>query len=473
MRLKPPSPTKLLRSPKNDSTKGGVLGKLRPMKILQEDAMKSTCALMALLMGILQLSGAQVHGLTVEDAVRLGLEKNKTIHASMMKVQYADARYSEMSALRWPTLKLNGSYTRLSDIPPAEISAPFGTLRLYPTVLDNYSLRLTLQQPLFTGFRLERNADIAEYTAQATQKELERDKSDLTFNIKSAYWNLAKAIELQKVVDENVEQIGAHVKDVENWQKQGLATTNDVLKVQVQLSEAILRQIDMKNNVQLARIALNSTIGLPLETEMELTSPIRHGPRQFSDLNSLVRQALEKRPEVQAIDLQIRAGEAAVSLAQSSWWPQVNLQGNYLTARPNQRIFPIQDSFKDSWDVGVSVSFDLWNWGTTIHQTDQARARLAQTQDAYAQLRDAIVLDVTRSYLNLNRAKERITVAEQGVKQADENYRVTSARFKQGLGTNSDLLDAEVALLLARTNYTQALVDFGLAEAALEKAIGE
>ena len=141
--------------------------------------------------------------------------------------------------------------------------------------------------------------------------------------------------------------------------------------------------------------------------------------------------------------------------------------------RPNQRIFPIQDVFQDTWDVGVGISFDVWNWGTTVHQTDQARAQLAQVQDGYGQLRDAAVLDVTRNYLNFGRARERIMVAEQGAKQAEESYRVTNAKFKQGLGVNSDLLDAEVALLQAKTNYTQALVDFGLAVAALERAIGE
>ncbi|MEK7749214.1 MAG: TolC family protein, partial [Bacteroidota bacterium] len=151
----------------------------------------------------------------------------------------------------------------------------------------------------------------------------------------------------------------------------------------------------------------------------------------------------------------------------------VFLTGNYMTARPNQRIFPIQDVFKDTWDVGVGISFDVWNWGTTVHQTDQARAQLAQVQNGYGQLRDAAVLDVTRNYLNLGRARERITVAEQGVQQAEESYRVTNSKFKQGLGMNSDLLDAEVALLQAKTNYTQALVDFGLAGAALERAIGE
>ena len=98
-------------------------------------------------------------------------------------------------------------------------------------------------------------------TANATQKDFEKDKSDLIYNIKNAYWNLSQAIALQKVVDDNVEQMQAHLKDVQSWQGQGMITVNDVLKVQVQLSDAQLRQIDMRNNVQLAKISFNSLIG--------------------------------------------------------------------------------------------------------------------------------------------------------------------------------------------------------------------
>jgi outer membrane protein TolC len=88
-------------------------------------------------------------------------------------------------------------------------------------------------------------------------------------------------------------------------------------------------------------------------------------------------------------------------------------------------------------------------------------------------MQDGITLEITQNFLNLNQAKERTAVAKQGVKQAEENHRVTNNRFKEGLAQNSDLLDAEVALLQARTNYTQAVVDFELAEARLQKAIGE
>lgn len=413
--------------------------------------------------------------ITLEEAIQIGIEKSKGLHASLMKVQYTDSKSSEASAMLLPTVRFNGSYTRLSEIPPAQVQFPGAPqpITISPSVFNNYNLRVSVQQPVFTGFKLQRNSDIAEYTAQATQKEYDKDRSELIFSIKNAYWGLSKALELQKVVDENVEQIKAHVKDVQNWQAQGMSTTNDVLKVQVQLSEAQLRQIDMNNNVQLAKISLNSLIGLPLETDVRPKSSIKYEPRKFADLNTLVKQAYERRPELQSMEYRVKAGDAAVSLAQSNWFPQVFVSGNYYSSRPNQRFFPTQDEFKDTWDVNLGVSFDIWNWGTTIHQTDQAKAQLSQAEDGLAQLRDGVLLDVTRNYLSLLRAKERITVAEQGVKQAEENYRGTNAKFKQGLALNSELLDAEVALLQAKTNYTQSLVDFQLAEGSLERAIGE
>jgi outer membrane protein len=439
--------------------------------------MKQFFLFLLMLLGICSQAGfaQQRIELSLDQAVRLSFDKSKTLHASMMKVQYADAKAGEAGTVLLPSVKFNGGYTKLSNIPAAQVSLPIlpTPITLSPSIVDNYSARVTVQQPLFTGFKLQRSVDIADYTAQATQKEFDRDKSDLTFNVKTAYWNLAKAIELENVVDENVGQVKAHVKDVQSWLAQGLITNNEVLKVQVQLSDVQLRQIDAHNNVQLAKIMLNNVIGLPLDTEIQLTTNILHEHTVFDALPVLIKQAHDRRAEIKSMEHRVQASDAAVSLAQSGWWPQLYLVGNYVTARPNQRIFPTQDVFKDTWDVGVSVSLDLWNWGTTVRQTDQARAQLEQVKDGLGQLRDAVALEVTRDFLNLSRAKERISVAEQGVRQAEENYRVTSGKFKQGLALNSDLLDSEVALLQAKTNYTQAIADYEMAEASLERSIGE
>lgn len=428
------------------------------------------------------------NALTIEQAISIGLENSKSLHASFMKVRYADAKVREANSLLLPTLKASGSYTRLSDVPPFRATIPTGafgnvqtlgplppeerSFSISPTVLNNYNFRFTLQQPLFTGFRLQNNSKLAEYTARSTEQDYQKDKAELIYNINFAFWNLFKAIEFEKVINENVVQVEAHLKDVQNFFKQGLVTKNEVLKVEVQLSNIQVLQIDARNNVRLAMINLNSLIGLPLETKIELNSVLDIQTKVYDDINILVQKAIGSRSEINAMEMRVKAGETGVSITQAGWYPQIFLTGNYNYARPNQRILPTLDKFKDTWDVSISASFDIWNWGSTIHQTDQAKTLLIQAQDGLEQLKDGVTLEVTQSFLNFNQSKERISVAEKGVAQADENYRITSEKFKSGLVLNSDLLDAEASLLQAKFNYIQSLIDLKLADARLQKAIG-
>jgi outer membrane protein TolC len=415
--------------------------------------------------------------LTIEQAIASGLENSKSLHFSLMKVEYSDAKSSETSALLYPSLKFGGSYTRLSEVPPFQIG-PFGQLMpqkvtVSPSVFDNYNMRLTLQQPLFTGLRLINSSKVASYSAEASGQDYQKDRTDLIYNVTNAYWSLFKAIEFKKVVDENVEQVKAHLKDVQNFFNQGIVTKNEVLKVEVQLSNVQVLQIDAQNNVQLAAIGLNSLIGLSLETKIDLTSKAEQTDKQYDNIKILVQKAIDNRPDIKSMELRVKAGEAGVSIARAGWFPQIYLIGNYVYARPNSRIFPTQDKFNDTWDVSISASLDIWNWGTTIHQTDEAQAQLAQAKDGLGLLRDGITLEVTQSYLNFNQSKERIAVAEKGVAQAEENYRITDEKFKAGLALNSDLLDAEAALMQVKFNYIQSLVDFELANARLQKALGQ
>jgi outer membrane protein len=422
--------------------------------------------------------------LTIEQAIQTGLENSKTLHTSQFRLQAADARASEANTLDLPSLKFNGMYTRLSDVPNQAITLPansFGpgfppadvAMTLSPTILNNYTLKATLQQPLFTGGKISGAIDVAEFNAKASQHDLQKDRADVIYNIKAAYWNLYRSIEFKNVVDQNVGQMKMHASDAEGLLRQGLLTTNDVMKVQIQLSDALVRQIDADNNVTVAMYVLNNTIGLPLQTPIALESTIKINGRQWDEISVLVKQAMANRPEIKGMGARVQAGEAGLTSARGAWWPQIFMLGNYNYLRPNQRYFPMTDNFKGTWDVSVSLSFDVWNWWQTGYQTAQAQAQLAQAKEGLSMTMDGIMLEVTQSSLGIQRAKERKAVSEEGVRQAEENYRIMVGKYKQGLAANSELLDAEVALLQAKLNLTQSLVDYELAIAQLSRAIGE
>ncbi len=437
--------------------------------------MKQIKMIFALLIGFAAvISGQEKLRLTVDEAVNVGLKNSRNLHVSQLKVTASEAKVKEANASQWFNVKLVAAYRRLSPVDPFAFSMPgVGTIEISPSILDNYTTQLTLTQPLFTGFKISSGIDIAEYSSGAVKEDYNKDRSDLIYNIKNAYWNLYKAEMMKKVIDENVDQIKAHLADAKNLFKAGMLTNNDVLKLEVQLSDVMLKQVDAGNGVQLAMIALNNVLSIPLSTEIDIASEATMVPADFQPLNDLTSTALEARPELKAMDQRIKVGEAGVKMAQSNWYPQVALVGDYIYSRPNQRIFPTKDEFKGTWDFGVNLSLNIWDWLTTAHQTAQAEASLAQAIDSKQVIKDGITLEVTQSYLNLNVAKQKISITDLAVQQAAENNRILSEKFKAGMALSSDVIDAEVALLAAKTNHTSSIVDYELAKAKLEKSIGK
>jgi outer membrane protein len=419
---------------------------------------------------------AQKRPLSLDEAIAAGLEASPALHASRMKVEASAAKAREVAAGRLPSLKLGAGYTRLSEVPPFEVTLPISPnpIVVSQNYFNNWSLRLSVQQPLFTGFRLEAGTASARLLERSAGQDLAKDRSDFIFQVKSAYWGLSRARQIQAVVEESISQVREHLKDVRAFFGQGLVTKNEVLRTELQLSNAELLAIDARNGVDIARTSLNTLIGLPVGTDIELTTTAESLASRVPEPagQELVDAALSARPEIKAAEFRIKASEAGLKAARAGWYPQVSLAGNYYYLRPNSRYMPAQDVFHGTWDVGLAVSFDLWNWGQTRNQAEQAKSQLAQARDARKLLEDMAVLEVTQSRLALAQAKDKLRVSGEAVGQAEENLRIFRERFRQGVALNSEVIDAELMLFQAKVARTQAAIDLVLAQAQLEKALG-
>jgi outer membrane protein TolC len=400
-----------------------------------------------------------------------------------MRLLSSTAKAREAAAARLPSLRLGAGYTRLSEVPPFAVTLPGAPepIVVSENFFNAWNLRLSVEQPLFTGFRLQAGTESARLLERSAGQDLAKDRSELVFSIKAAYWGLARARELAAVVEETIGQVGEHLKDVRAFYDQGLLTRNEVLRTELQLANAELMGIDARAAVEVARTSLCTLLGLPLDAGLELTTTAESQASRAPDADlggdaesarRLVETALDSRPEIRSADLRVQASEAGLRAARSGRYPQVFLAGNYYYLRPNARFMPAEDRFHGTWDVALSVSFDVWNWGRTKSQAEQAKAQLAQARDARALLEDAAVLDVTQSRLALAQARDKIRVAGQAVGQAEENLRVFRERFRQGVALNSEVIDAELVLFQTKAARAQAAIDLVLAQARLEKALG-
>jgi outer membrane protein TolC len=202
--------------------------------------------------------------LQLTDCIAKALGQNPSIQMSQAKVQAAEARSSEATTTLLPQLKLTGRAAKLSPVDPFGINIHTPVFNysavIFPSINENYAMRLSLQQPLFTGFKLLKNREMAELNAGAVREDLTKDQSDLVLNVITSYWNLFRAHKVEEVIHQSVEQMSEHLKDVTNLAKQGLATDADVMKVQVQCSDVKVRHIEARNAIRIASMALNSIL---------------------------------------------------------------------------------------------------------------------------------------------------------------------------------------------------------------------
>ena len=433
--------------------------------------------LLPLVPGVLLAAGAfaqQDGRLTIEDAIRIGREQSHLLKASAAKADGAEAKAEEAGSALLPTLKIDGAYRRLSNVPPFAVAIPFpgfSPIVISPNIPDNYQLHAVIQQPLFTGFRLVNNARAAHLQAEAGELDARNDEADLIVNIATSYWTLYQSREVETALQDNVTRLESYERDTRNLLGAGLATRNDLLRIQVQLQNARLSLIDAQNDEQVAEMNLNIVIGRPAESPVVIASS-PSAVDSGSLMEGTVDQALAARPDVAALDARVQASGAAVSAARGGYFPQIALSANYYYSKPNQRYFPPANQWKDSWDVGVQFQMDVWNWGATAAQAEQAEAGLRANQEMLAQLQQTVSLDVRRSLLSEKRAHEKVDVARLGVEQATENSKTLSDKYHSGLATSTELLDANVALVQAKTSLSAALVEQAIANVRLQKSLG-
>lgn len=414
--------------------------------------------------------------LSLSQAIEEAMATNPLLRVAQARLDEAVSKTTEARSALLPQLKLSGRAAYLSEVPEFTLTLPFiGTQTLFPSIVHSYGARLTLQQTLFAGFRVRKSLEMAEHHASAAEFDRERDRSDLRLTVTTTYWNLYRTRRLEQVLAKTVEQVSSHLEDVNNFRKQGMATDLDVLKVETRLSDIRVKHMEARSNASVAQMMLNSLLSRPLQTELSLSDVpvVEQVPPVEENVAEYMRRAREGRAEIAAARERRAMQEAAVVAARGGWYPQIVLLGNFDIARPNPRIIPPKDAWEQSWDVGVSVQWNVWDWFATDSRTSQARAGLAQTEAMVRRVDDAVALEAARSYFRLAEVKERIDVATLGIRQAEESFRITKERFAQGVSTNADLLDAETELLQARLNETQAVVDFAIEKEKLKKAIGE
>jgi outer membrane protein len=424
--------------------------------------------------------------LTLSDAVSRALDTSHRLAEIRSREAGARAVVSAREALDKPTSAASVSYSRTNHVVPFGFAQPDGSrFDIYPDIPDNVITRVSLQWPIYTSGRsgaLERAA-AAEVTAVGA--DLDAARADLKLEVTRAYWALATAIETVRVLEASMTRADAQLADARQRLEVGLAPPNDVFSFEAQRATEQLQLIEARNLRESALIELRRLVGADPDAALVPSDPLdappafgRAGgsgttPPGFVAVSAtFVAEALKQRPERRALAFRIGGAEERERAAATGTKPTIGVAGGFDYSNPNPKIFPRQGEWQTSFDLGVTLTWPLFDWGRTKAEVAEAAAATDAARARLADLDTVLAADVRQRLLDLDSSLAAVETAQTGVRSAAEARRVLGERFAVGVATTTDVLVAQEQLLSAELARARALASVRLAEARLVRSLG-
>lgn len=394
----------------------------------------------------------------LKGAVTTAIQNNRDITIAELKRKEAEADVSAAAAKKNPSISYSWDRNQYSSDSKSALQT--GTNH-------GYSQSLSVSWPIWTFGKVEGSIDAARYQKNIADLDVYKTEADTKLAAVQAYYQYLEAIKLAEVQAQSVTDYASHLNNVQQQFDAGIVAKLDVLSSNVSLANAKQKSIAADNTRDVAEANLNNIMRVPMNTTLNPLDKNFPEPEFDLTMEQAILMAQKYRWELVEADYSVKAAQASLRSAKAGYMPTVSVGGGYSW---NEASVTSVD--KDDWAVKGGLSWSLWDGGATQASVKKANAAVKVAQETLLQAREKIELEVRQDYLNVLSYKEQIRAAEASVAQAEEAYKIATVRYSSGVGINLDVLDAELALNTARTNYITALYNYNIGLATLEHAMG-
>ena len=455
----------------------------------------TTCLLSGLILAL-----ATVHADTLQldaaKAVEMALSSPKQVEWATAKMMEAVAGTRAAFGAFLPQISATGTYTRLGKVSSFPMASPilgrsqfpvrdpagniigytdsisaitgyrFDTLKLGSA--DNMALTGTVQQTLFTWGKLINAYRIAGLNQEIQMQALLQALAQLRVDVTSGYYQALLARRTVEVMNDALRQLKGHVGQVQSLYDNGMATKLDLMKATLGLQQMEAQVSQIENGAELSTAALLNTLGLDPGTAVAFAEDLVPDS-MVVELDSAQARALERRPELKQLRDAVRMSELGVAISRTANLPNAFAQVNGSYKNP----VGFSAGWDTDWNATVGVSMPLFTGGSNLARLKQAEARCRQARVALAMVEDGIRLEVKALTLGLNQEAKNAAYQRKNVEVGEAALGLAEQRFQNGLLTNLDYMDSQLALTQAHVAYLNALANCQVAKARLKKAIGE
>jgi len=418
-----------------------------------------------------------VYVLSLNDAIVIALKNNKDILIAGQDINKSEAQINEAYGSAYPQINFAASYQRFIDLPAIFIApnTPFNksnqTMTMKMGASNSYSGMLSLNQVLFSA-KLNTAIEAAKEYQNYSKSNSQATREDVELNVKKAYYAVLMSKSVVDVSRQSLNLAKANYETVSQLYKQGMAAEFDYLRADVQVANTEPVVIQAENNLVLAMNGLKNAMGIDLTKSIALSGLLELEEVPEIVIESESKLALDRNSTLQGLQSQENLLDKNIKLQKAEYYPTVAAFGQYQYQAQDNTFQFGNYNWAKNFVVGLQLSYPVFNGMQTKYKAEQAQIDKDKLVLNRMKFEDGIRIQVESSKLKMNEAKQRINAQLRSVEQATKAVGIAEVRFKNGLGTQVELIDAQVALTRTQINKAQAVYDYLVSKADWERQSG-
>lgn len=424
---------------------------------------------------LLAATAAAEDAITLADALRIALASHPDVRIAQAGADVLKGRIREVRAQALPEVTIHAGAMRLRD--PSLLNAsgldkfpPELQSALVPSGVNLFNYSVGVRQPLYTAGKVGTALRLASIQAEGALAEIDRSQQDLSLSVVRAFYGLLWAERYRNLVAETQKQRELHAEMARTRYRLGVATEVDALRSEVNVANGTAEMVRAENEVHQSRALLNYFLARPTGAPTRVAGEFEEKTWTDGDLEELTRQAFRRRPELAKLRVAERSAATTIDLARAENRMKLDFDSSYgIMSRLPENLGNGQFT---RWTFGVNFTLPVFDGFKRSGMVWQATAAQRTTQLERQKAEEQVRLSLQQGLDELGAASQTVVAARANVQQAEKVLAMTQNNYQYGAATTLDIVDAQTALALARTNLLRGLHDYSVARASLRWTAG-
>ena len=398
----------------------------------------------------------EIKQMTANEVAELALQNHYQLKVSAQNINIAKQQTDIAKLQKLPSVVASTTQFYLGNVVAIDKDFSNSTTIPMPHYGSTYGVQAT--QLIFKGGLVNKSIEMAGLREQLSELDLEKNKQDVKFLVISNYLDVYKIINQQSVFNNNKKLAQQRLKNINDFYKQGMITRNEVIRGELALKNLDQGILTLANNRKILNYNLNVALGLPSDTEI---IPIENLGNKESGIGMdyYLNLAHESNPQLKSAQTNIGVADKNIEIIKTDRMPTLSGFGGYSLQRPITTRNPVLDMYSSGWQGGISLSYNIDNLYKTKEKVKLGEMQKNQANDALTLTQQNIDMNVNASYIKYQEAIQQADILNDAKNLADENYKITEAKYLNQLAVQAEMIDAQNQKLQSELDFANAEIN--------------